>query len=368
MTDASNTDETMYYSFRFGKTNKVVQLDQQQLQHFPYLVALVERSQDFISSKNQNDEYVLVSNIRYRWFMIIFQSVIQQQPSILFSRPSEKLSVIGLLQLYEYLCIKSLPLPRFKDCKLVQTHPVDVDEGEKYVKFVRANVGETRNLAAKFVMAVSKNEYDLNDEKTRNQMYVLIMDILSNPTIFNIQFRYHTLVIVKVYCYSSFTKKQKEEMPTAKEISEIKRSDYFVGVNDDDQSLPGSFRSEFAWRVVHISKDEYDAIHSPPDRLGCRINTYPLNWRGWRLDTDNEWFPDAITEWIGLSHHWAIRFHDLNGLFVIENETPLNRSHRKQNREEEAQSARSGRFNTLPKRPKVDKFKHRSGPKAQKHR
>ena len=30
---------------------------------------------------------------------------------------------------------------------------------------------------------------------------------------------------------------------------------------------------------------------------------------------------------------------------------------------EEAQSARSGRFNTLPKRPKIDKFKHRFAPK-----
>jgi hypothetical protein len=34
----------------------------------------------------------------------------------------------------------------------------------------------------------------------------------------------------------------------------------------------------------------------------------------------------------------------------------------------EAKSARSGHFNTLPKRPKVDKFKHRCGAKAQKHR
>jgi hypothetical protein len=34
----------------------------------------------------------------------------------------------------------------------------------------------------------------------------------------------------------------------------------------------------------------------------------------------------------------------------------------------EAKSARSGHFNTLPKRPLVDKFKHRCGPKAQKHR
>jgi hypothetical protein len=34
----------------------------------------------------------------------------------------------------------------------------------------------------------------------------------------------------------------------------------------------------------------------------------------------------------------------------------------------EARSARSGHFNTLPKRPKIDKFKHRCGPKAQKYR
>jgi hypothetical protein len=34
----------------------------------------------------------------------------------------------------------------------------------------------------------------------------------------------------------------------------------------------------------------------------------------------------------------------------------------------EAESARAGHLNTLPKRPNVDKFKHRSGAKAQKPR
>jgi hypothetical protein len=37
-------------------------------------------------------------------------------------------------------------------------------------------------------------------------------------------------------------------------------------------------------------------------------------------------------------------------------------------RKEEAQSARSGRFNTLYSQVKVDKFKHRSGPKMKKYR
>lgn len=41
----------------------------------------------------------------------------------------------------------------------------------------------------------------------------------------------------------------------------------------------------------------------------------------------------------------------------------------KQNRNNnEAQSARSGYFSTLPKRLKVDKFKHRFDSKAQKYR
>ena len=37
-------------------------------------------------------------------------------------------------------------------------------------------------------------------------------------------------------------------------------------------------------------------------------------------------------------------------------------------RKEEAQSARSGRFNTSSAQIKVDKFKYRCGPKAQKYR
>ncbi len=37
-------------------------------------------------------------------------------------------------------------------------------------------------------------------------------------------------------------------------------------------------------------------------------------------------------------------------------------------REDEAQSARSERFNTIRKSFKVDQFKHRCGPKAKKYR
>ncbi|CAF0868673.1 unnamed protein product [Adineta ricciae] len=262
MAEASNIEQTMYYSFRFGKTNKVVHLDQQQLQHFPYLVALVERSQDFISNKNQNDEYVLDSNIRYRWFLPIICSVTQEQPSLLFSKLPLTCNVLGSLQLYDYLCIKPLPLPRFKDDKLVRTHPTAADENEKYVKFVRANVGETRNLAVQFMMAISRDEYDLNDLETKDEVFSLIMSIFSNSKVFNIKFRSHTLKIVMNYCYASFSEEQKKEIPTVKRIKQMKTTEFCVNNNE---ALPDDFQNKFAWKLVEISKEEYDAIHATPD-------------------------------------------------------------------------------------------------------
>jgi hypothetical protein len=52
-----------------------------------------------------------------------------------------------------------------------------------------------------------------------------------------------------------------------------------------------------------------------------------------------------------------LRLHDISEDVILEEE-----------KEEEAQSARSGYFRTSSKPANIDKFKHRSGPKAQKHR
>ena len=72
-------------------------------------------------------------------------------------------------------------------------------------------------------------------------------------------------------------------------------------------------------------------------------------------------FSAILTSMQLISHTWdEIRGPD-GGVISIEE---LKQDQKKQ----EAASARSGSFNTLPKRPTVDKFKHRSAPKAQKHR
>jgi hypothetical protein len=41
---------------------------------------------------------------------------------------------------------------------------------------------------------------------------------------------------------------------------------------------------------------------------------------------------------------------------------------KQEQKKNEAESARSGYFNTVPRKPNVDRFKHRCGSKAQKYR
>ncbi|UJR24557.1 hypothetical protein I4U23_005932 [Adineta vaga] len=352
MTQAAETDFTMY-TFRFGTTNKTIQINQEQLKHFPYLTALVERSDDFISMKNHKGEYALDSSIRYRWFMIIYHSIIKQQPSLLFTQLPEKSNILGVLQLYDYLCIKPIPLPRFKHDNLVRINRVDFDENEKYVKYKEATIG-ARDMAVQLMIALTKDEYDLDDLETRNGIFSLIMNIFSNQKVFNIRFRYHTLTIVKNYCCSSFSQEQQRQLPTVQEICQIRIEDHFVDVNGDaHERLPDGFQNAFSCKSIYITKEEYDAdVESK-----CTTDRYliaPLfDWEGFQE-----------MSWLNLRNvsYFSPRIH-LGSWISFTRGRQQNHNPRAK-----AKSARSGRFNTLPKRPQIDKFKHRSGPKAQKHR
>ena len=52
------------YKFRFGTSNDFVHLTQQQVDRIPYLAALVAHKDDFLSTRNENGEYVLNSPIK----------------------------------------------------------------------------------------------------------------------------------------------------------------------------------------------------------------------------------------------------------------------------------------------------------------
>jgi hypothetical protein len=113
MDEISEANKTIF-TFCFGTSNKTVQLTQQQLHHFPYLVTLVAHADDFSSAKNDNGEYILNYPIQYNWFMPIFQSLIRKQPFALFTELSHEANALDMLQLYDYLCVNPLPVPLLK--------------------------------------------------------------------------------------------------------------------------------------------------------------------------------------------------------------------------------------------------------------
>lgn len=99
---SADPDEAVY-KFRFGTSDKVVQVTHQELLRIPYLFALVTHKDAFLSTQNKSGEYA--------WFMLIFLSITSKEPYILFDKLSEDADVISMLQLYDYLGVESFPLP-----------------------------------------------------------------------------------------------------------------------------------------------------------------------------------------------------------------------------------------------------------------
>ncbi|CAF4383234.1 unnamed protein product [Rotaria magnacalcarata] len=245
-----NFDKTVLYAFRFETSDKLVHLTQEELNRIPYLSNIVAHKDDFLSSQNENGEYVLSHPIEYNWYMAIFHSITSRQPYTLFNELAEVNNILDVLQLFDYLGIDPFPLPLLKG----------------------------RFLA------------------------------LSNPV------------------------KQRLLLTNAQQIANHSKIDTLMYLYDDDKPVPEDFSNSFAWRGAYALKD-----HPMP----------------------NEANPRKSFMWTFVVLYMS-EFSTREELAIYQHEQYLKHN--------EAQAARSGRFNTLPKRPKIDKFKHRFNLKAQKYR
>ena len=251
-------EETMY-TFRFGTSNKIVQLTQKQLDHFPYLTSLVVHRNDFSSIENENGEYVLSSRIRYNWFMPIFQSIRTGHSSALFTELPQEAYVWGMLQLYDYLCLNPIPVPLLRDQHLVRLHSNDIDTKNSRIEYSRAkNLLEVRDTAVQFIIVLSKSEYNLDDPNTLCSIFSLIMVILSHPNEFGLRLCHHTLVMTKKLCFSLFSHSQQRRLHQAEQIIHGIKAHSLLYVHDDEKQLPGSFENVFAWQGVYVFIEEND--------------------------------------------------------------------------------------------------------------
>jgi hypothetical protein len=322
-----DTNKEIMFTFRFGTSDESVHLNQQQLNSIPYLAALVAHKDDMLSIQNQNGEYVLNPSISYRWFIIILRSITLDQPYILFTDTSEHENILDVLHLYDYLCINILHVPIMKGN---QSDPA-YDSDDIRIEYRKANHLETLDTAARFIMALNKNKYNLDNCKSIRDIFFLVKCIFSNSSVFNSQFWYHTLTIVKQCCFSSFSQKQQRQLSTRRQILTENVNHSSTYMLYDDQFPSERYQDVFAWRAIYVSTEEKE------------INTC-LNY----------------------ARHIMYYFQYVTAI-IDRYENQIDEIHEKK-KDSEAKSARSGRFNTLPKRPNIDKIKHRSGPKAQKYR
>jgi hypothetical protein len=347
MTEILGTNN-IKYAFRFTSSNKCVHLNQKQLDHIPYLTALVEHKDHFLSCQNENGEYLLNSPIDYSWFIAILHSINSEEPYTLFTELPEDENILDTLQLFDYLGVNSFSSPLLKGKYLVLSNPTNNDNEKRLrIEYHRANLSETRNTAAELIIAIYKNEYNLLDFDTMENIFSLIMEILSKPDVFSSRFRHHTLTIVKEYCFQFIPTKQNYELNiTHRRIQKQRKINSLMYLYDDNNSLPDNIYSTFAWKGVYILPKE--------DHINLSSSFSYIR--------SSRWLP--------------YQFYDLNSLFrkkifyfplTVHLRKPLENVE-VQRKKKKAQSAQSKCFNTLPKQANVDKFKHRYGPKAQKHR
>lgn len=371
MMQSSNTTELNFkenhYSFRFVSSNQLVRLTQQQLHLIPYLSALIAHKDQFLSIENEKGEYLLRDPIEYSPFVAILHSITSNNPYLLLDQLPRSKNVFNTLQLIDYLGVQSCSLPILKDVNLVRSNP-DQTENHERVEYLRATLGETRQTAAQFVIGVAKNEYELDDPNTANDVFNLMNVILSISSVFSSSFRYHTFRIVRQCCYSFLSKDQKRLLNGMHRTVEYNSSSCAMYLVDDEKPVPMNFDNAFAWKSVPVTNDINQA-GSDSQEFEYWLDSNIHIPRGWfrhiiRLRPNLEGtFRDRLYIWSRNFHqsHWSCdETDDDRKIFMKGIRWDLQKT--------EAQLARIGHFNTIPKRLKIDKFNHRCGQKAQKHR
>ncbi|CAF3353999.1 unnamed protein product [Rotaria socialis] len=331
------TNTELLYKFRFEHSGQSIHLTQKQLDHIPYLSTLVA---------NQNDEYVLKSPIDYTSFVVILRSVTSNQPYILFNELHEDENILNTLDLVNYLNIDLFSIPP------LHAEPSIRSKDFKYQPV--KNIFEARNIAAEFIVALRKKQYDFDAFDTKKQVFSLLMAIFSNLEVFSSRFRYHTLIVVKECCLRLFSEKQQLKFPNLEQIAGNKAIDSWIYLHDDEQPVPKNLENLFTSRQCARSVHEKDTDRFKLSTSSTIDIRHPRKSNGtW----DHSPFRNFVSLHFIIKCHYILRLSKIN--YNHDNDTTyLN----------EAQSARSGWFNTWPKRPTTDKFKNRFRSKDIKNR
>ena len=236
----NDSNSPVTYPFRFASSDQLIHLTQQQIHLIPYLSVLIAHQNDFLSSQNENGEYVLNAPFEYSSFMSILRSISSQNPYKLLDELPEDGNVFNTLEMFDYLGLPSFPLPLLRYANLVRSKPDNSEHEKQQIEYHEAFLPEVRRTAGEFVIALAKNEYKLGDSKTMDTIFNLIDIILFNASVFNLRFRDHTLTIAKKHCYPFLSKNQRRQLESSHRLPQYEK------INSN------KFWNTFNWRGVYV--------------------------------------------------------------------------------------------------------------------
>ncbi|CAF1072111.1 unnamed protein product [Adineta steineri] len=302
------------YKFGFDNCDKIVQLSEEEIHRIPYLLTLISHKDDFLSIKNDKNEYILHHPICYNLLIPILNSINNENS-------------FDVLQLFNYLCLnQSIYLN---------------DQNRFFTYYREKNLCEVRNNAAQLVLSLTKNAYDLNDLQTIEYIFLVITIIFSRKSIFNLQFCYHTYKILEKCVFPLFFKKH--PIYLLNDIKEDCRIDSNICFYNDNQG--------------------YYEVKMSDNQIKQRCILIVARGRG-KSELLRELFGDPRKKYSTNTYNRSQNIKETELLSKESTSLTMN-SNLYLN---ESQSARLGYYNTRPKQAQIDKFKHKYKTKVNKYR
>ncbi|CAF1178347.1 unnamed protein product [Adineta steineri] len=294
------------YKFGFDNCDKIIELSEEEVHRIPYLLTLISRNDDFLSIKNNKNEYILHYPICYNLLIPILNSINNEKPYSLLNDLSINENIFDVLQLFDYLCLN-------------QSKSLN-NQDKRFIYHRAKNLCGVRNIATRFVLSLTRNEHNLNDSRTIE--YVFSIDS-------NIYFYEDNQMIPIDFKNDFLWKGYFEHM-----INKLIKQSYII---TDGATSPG--KSSLLSRLCGNHVNE-------PSR-----STYNLSQNIEQTETESFIFLDTPGL---LSNKESTESTSL----TKNSDLYLN----------ESQVARLGYFNTRSKQIQVDKFKHKYKTKVEKYR
>ncbi|CAF3576230.1 unnamed protein product [Rotaria sp. Silwood1] len=195
--ESSTTTKT----FRFS-SGQLVTLNEYQIGKIPYLTALVSAGFSFDSVKTDEGYYLLDPRIDWQDFLFILDSISFHSIRQIFTHLPKHHNILAILALMDFLAMGPDRNPTLEEVNSSFFWNVEFGEKLDLYQFI-CRPSDMQDMAVRFAIAMTKEEYDFTNRQVIDQIYWFIMFILSAHELFETNLRYHVHKIAQ-NCFSIY--------------------------------------------------------------------------------------------------------------------------------------------------------------------